>query len=74
MNAEGQRGSLKRVGGRWVPSGDSAVMDAESSDGSDESSKPWKTATRAEWDEYAKSQGVDPEQYSSKDDLIDALK
>jgi hypothetical protein len=35
--------------------------------------KPAMSATRAEWDEYARSQGVDPDEYSSKDDLIAAL-
>jgi len=34
---------------------------------------PAKSASREEWDEFARSQGVDPEEFSSKDDLIDFL-
>jgi hypothetical protein len=41
---------------------------ADSGDG-----KPAKSATRDEWDAYAQSMGVDPDDYSSKDDLIEAL-
>lgn len=43
------------------------------SESSEENGAPANSATRAEWDEYARSQGVDPDQYSSKDDLIAAL-
>lgn len=39
---------------------------AASSDGSD---TPNKSASREEWDEYARSQGVDPEQFDTKEDL-----
>lgn len=42
----------------------------EAAEGDD---RPAQSATRAEWDEYARSQGVDPEEYSSKEDLIAAL-
>jgi len=34
---------------------------------------PAKSASKDEWDAYAREQGVDPEKYSSKDDLIEAL-
>lgn len=34
---------------------------------------PAKSATRAEWDAYAASVGVDSEEYASKDDLIEAV-
>jgi hypothetical protein len=39
----------------------------------EESDAPATSATRAEWDDYARSKGVDPEQFSSKDELIAAL-
>jgi hypothetical protein len=35
--------------------------------------RPATSATRAEWDDYARSKGVNPDEYSSKDDLIEAL-
>lgn len=81
MNAGGQRGALKRVGGQWVQMGgdsNTAVMDqepetVEQSNGDGEMSKPWKTATRAEWDDYARSQGLDPDEFKSKEDLIKAV-
>ena len=34
--------------------------------------QPAKSAKRDEWDEYARLQGLDPEEYSTKDDLIEA--
>lgn len=37
------------------------------------SEAPAKSATRQEWDDYARAQGVDPDDYSSKDELIEAL-
>jgi hypothetical protein len=35
---------------------------------------PAASATRAEWDAYARGKGVDPDQYDSKDELREALK
>ncbi len=44
--------------------------EATSSDASDsDDGTPTKSATREEWDDYARSQGVDPEEYSSKEEL-----
>lgn len=43
------------------------------SESEEDDGRPANSATRAEWDEYARSQGVDPDQYGSKDDLIAAL-
>jgi len=54
------------VKGAGADSGDGKP--ADSGDG-----KPAKSATRDEWDAYAQSMGVDPDDYSSKDDLIEAL-
>jgi len=45
--------------------GNAAASEGES-DG-----KPAKSATREEWNAYAESQGVDPEQFSSKDELME---
>jgi hypothetical protein len=47
--------------------------DEGAEDEGEESDAPATSATRAEWDDYARSKGVDPEQFSSKDDLIAAL-
>lgn len=38
-----------------------------------ESGAPAKSASRGEWDEYALSQGLDPDDYATKEDLIEAL-
>lgn len=38
-----------------------------------EDKPPAKSATRDEWDEYALSRGVDPDNYSTKEELIEAL-
>ena len=35
--------------------------------------EPNKSATREEWDRYAKKAGLDPTQYGSKDELIQAV-
>lgn len=45
--------------------------EATSSGSSDEdvSEQPNKSASREEWDEYARSQGVDPEDFDTKEDL-----
>jgi hypothetical protein len=45
------------------------AKEGESENG-DEDDRPAQSATRAEWDEYARSKGVDPDQFSSKDDLM----
>lgn len=37
------------------------------------SSKPAAGATRAEWDAYAASSGLDPSGYGTKDELIAAV-
>ena len=49
--------------------------EAASSGASDESEDgaPAKSASREEWDEYAREQGVDPDEFSNKDDLIEHL-
>jgi hypothetical protein len=39
-----------------------------------EDGKPAESATRAEWDAYAESQGDDPSQFGSKQELIDYYK
>jgi hypothetical protein len=39
----------------------------------DDDDRPAQSATRAEWDDYARAQGVDPDEFSSKEDLIEAL-
>lgn len=50
--------------------------EAASSEGSEEEDEeedngdvPAKSASRAEWDAYAESQGVDPSQFATKEDL-----
>jgi hypothetical protein len=43
---------------------------AEGDEAAEEDDRPAASATRAEWDEYARSKGVDPDQFSSKDDLM----
>jgi hypothetical protein len=35
--------------------------------------KPNKDATRSDWDEYAQSLGLDPEEYSNKEALVEAV-
>lgn len=35
--------------------------------------RPLASATRGEWDEYAESLDLDPEEYSTKEDLIAAV-
>ncbi len=76
MHAAGQKGGLVRRNGEWVPAGgeySEPELASQETDG-DGSGRPWKTATRAEWDEYARQQGIDnPEEYASKDALIEAL-
>lgn len=49
--------------------GKGAVVASEKAEG-DENGPPAQSATRAEWDEYAQSQGVDPSEFGSKDELI----
>ena len=44
--------------------------EGEAAEGEEEDDRPAQSATRAEWDEYARSKGVDPEEFSSKDDLM----
>jgi hypothetical protein len=50
-------------------------LDAELSEDApaDGSERPAKSASREDWDQYAESIGVDPEKFSSKQDLIDAV-
>lgn len=38
-----------------------------------ESGRPNKNASREAWDAYAESLGLDPDDFSSKDSLIDAV-
>lgn len=59
--------------GKLEVTSESPAAEGESAEEEDENGKPATSATRAEWDEYARSQGVDPDQFSSKDDLIAAL-
>lgn len=61
---------LREEGYEDVASGSS--QDSEGS-GEEVQEAPAKSATREEWDGYAESLGVDPEQFSSKDDLIEAI-
>jgi hypothetical protein len=39
----------------------------------DDDGRPAQSATRAEWDDFAREQGLDPDEFSSKEDLIAAL-
>jgi hypothetical protein len=53
--------------------------EATSSEGSEEgggsgNGMPAESASRAEWDAYAESQGDDPSQFATKQDLIDYYK
>lgn len=58
-----------RRNGKWIDiSPDAGVGSAVA-----EMEPPAKTASRGEWDEYALSQGLNPDEYSSKTDLQDAL-
>ena len=68
-------GAVVRRGGQWVPAGEQTMSDrpVDSVEEPNGDGKPWKTATRAEWDEYARTQGLDPAEYGSKDALIEAL-
>jgi hypothetical protein len=50
-----------------------ATPTAESQAAEEDENRPATSATRAEWDEYARSKDVDPDEYSSKEDLIAAL-
>lgn len=56
-----------------VEEADGAGLDDDEDDVEPSDEPPAKSATRGEWDEYAASIGIDPEQYSSKDDLIAAV-
>jgi hypothetical protein len=48
-------------------------VSSEASEDEDADDRPNKSASREEWDEYARSKGVNPDDFSTKDDLIDAL-
>ena len=48
--------------------GDAVAGDTGSSDDA-----PAHSATREEWDEYARSKGLDPEEYGNKEALIEAV-
>jgi hypothetical protein len=39
----------------------------------EEATRPNKSAKRADWDAYAESIGIDPSEYETKDDLIEAV-
>lgn len=43
------------------------------SDDDEPSDRPAKSASREDWNAYAETLGLDPDDYSSKDDLIDAV-
>ena len=47
-----------------------AATEAAEGEAAEDNGKPSASATRAEWDDYARSQGVDPDEFSSKDDLM----
>ena len=49
------------------------AAEGEEAADSEDSEMPAKTATRAEWDDYARSKGVDPDLFGSKDELIAEL-
>ena len=49
------------------------LSEGGSSDATAGDDAPAKSATRAEWDEYAQKLGLDPEEYSSKGELIEAV-
>lgn len=46
----------------------------EEEEAAGEDGMPAESATRAEWDAYAESQGEDPSQFGSKQELIDFFK
>lgn len=75
--AEGQRQANKQytmppdglAAEKPTPPHSAEATSSDSSDASDSGDTPNKSASREEWDEYARSQGVDPEDFSTKEDL-----
>lgn len=51
-----------------VPPHSAEVASSDASE-EDENDAPAKSASREEWDEYARSKGVDPDEFGNKDDL-----
>lgn len=64
---------LRRRGYKDVEEPVHEVLASASGPIAPQSEAPTKSATRKEWDAYAEAQGVDPSEYSSKDELIEAL-
>ena len=72
--AEQQKEAVKQH--LMPPFGDAAapIIDSgetEEGEETEEGGKPAASASRADWDAYAESQGVDPSQFGSKQELID---
>jgi hypothetical protein len=60
--------------GEEAPAPEEEAAEGEEAESEEEDeNRPSASATRAEWDEYARSKGVDPDEFSSKEDLIAAL-
>lgn len=60
----------KAQGGEMVDSDEALTEDGQTAWVNE---APAASATRAEWDDYARSRGVDPDAYGSKDELQAAL-
>lgn len=54
-----------------VPPFSAEETSSEESDGEEDDGMPADSASRADWDAYAESQGEDPSQFGSKQELID---
>lgn len=60
------RSDKRLVGGKVVAAVDVATTEAQVE-------APAKSASREDWDAYATAQGLDPAEFSNKDDLIKAV-
>jgi hypothetical protein len=56
-----------------VPGTGDAVAGDSGEDGDDADDAPPHSASREEWDAYAQSKGLDPEEFGNKEDLIAAV-
>lgn len=68
MALQEQADSVSDLG--YIPSelGEAEVVEEDAGDG-----RPAKSASRADWDVFAEGQGLDPSEYATKEDLIEAL-
>ena len=53
-----------------IPPHSAEAASSGASEEEEDGGKPAKSASREDWDEYARSQGVDPDEFSNKDDLV----